>query len=130
MFLIIIAVALILCAVPFWIVYKIGSYDQEWALVPAIGLGIAGGILAVLIAVGFPVSYIKDKQDIAIYKQQKTYIEEVLDTTDIPDYENYSLTLKRIELNEWLYERQYAYEHYSPWWEFVPDEIMELEPIK
>lgn len=64
---------------------------------------------------------------IATFEQQKYYIENVVPT--LPESDNYAITMKKIELNEWLYNAQYDKTHYS-FFSFYPDRILELEEIK
>lgn len=87
------------------------------------GLGIAICIALLLVCILAPLG---NKKSIAIYEQQKTYCE-----THIPDneIEDAALTQTKIELNGWLYNAQYMKENY-PFFSFMPDEVLDLEPIE
>ena len=91
-------------------------------------IGYALGALLItvttMIAITVSLSY---KQEINTFKKQKEYIEQVAPT--LPTTDNYAITNKRIELNQWLYEVQYRYEHHR-FITLAPQEVMELEPIK
>lgn len=69
----------------------------------------------------------KYKEEINTFKKQKEYIEQVAPT--LPTTDNYALTIKRIEQNQWLYEIQYKYENYRFWY-LIPEEVLDLTPIK
>lgn len=97
----------------------------EWHDVEGVATAvIAGGVLLLLVLCA-PVIAAQDKQEINQFKNQKEYIEnhEVKDSI-----ENAALTTKKIELNAWLIDTQYAKVHYS-FFTFLPDEVMELTPI-
>ncbi|MBP3708314.1 MAG: hypothetical protein J6J36_06880 [Clostridia bacterium] len=82
------------------------------------------GIITTIALACTPIGY---NHEIAVFKEQKHYIEEIVPT--LPDTDNYAITLKRIELNTWLYEAQYTAKYYSLWI-LVPSEVLELTPIK
>ena len=67
------------------------------------------------------------KEEIATFIRQKDYFENVVPT--LPDVDNYALTQKRIELNEWLYKVQYQKTHYSIF-SFYEDKVLELTEIR
>jgi len=69
---------------------------------------------------------IQRPQEIAVFEQQKAYIESHMSKNDIEDA---ALTTKKIELNDWLYNAQYQYEHFKGW-NLCPDNIKELQAIK
>lgn len=69
---------------------------------------------------------IKNKHELSIFISQKEYIESYEPTSE---YDSAAILNKKIELNEWLYEKQYNKEHY-PIFSFFGDEVLEIEPIK
>ena len=70
---------------------------------------------------------IQCKEEVATFIKQKDYFENVVPT--LPDVDNYALTQKRIELNEWLYKAQYQKTHYSIF-SFYEDKVLELTEIR
>ena len=71
---------------------------------------------------------IKDyEQEIYTFEKQKEYIEQVVPT--LPETDNYAITHKRIELNEWLYDIQFKNKNYK-FWNLIPEEVLDLTPIK
>lgn len=68
-----------------------------------------------------------DNKEIATFISQKEYFETVVPT--LPDSDNYALTQKKIELNEWLYEAQYEKKYY-PFFSLYSDKILELTEIQ
>lgn len=86
------------------------------------------GVGILIISIVFPVKFNQAARDISTFAEQKKYIEEIVPT--LPETDNYAITQMKIEQNEWLYEVQYNYEHFTPWLYFLPAEVMELEPIK
>ena len=130
MFFIILIVVLLIIATVFTLIVKI-KMKEELTFNPlgviAVILYLFGGAGALFASIALPVSYSKGKKEIAVFEQQKYYIEEVVPT--LPSTDNYAITQKRVELNQWLYEIQYRYEHYS-FFCFIPKEVMELEEIK
>lgn len=85
------------------------------------------GIVLILSGIIVPIQKVCCDKEIEVFKQQKYYIEEVVPT--LPETDNYAITAKRIELNEWLYNAQYAVEHYG-FFTLYSDEVLELEEIK
>ena len=79
---------------------------------------IAGMVLLIL--------SIQCPQEIAVFEQQKSYIENHVSKNDIEDA---ALTAKKVELNDWLYNAQYQYEHFKGW-NLYPDSIQDLQEIK
>ena len=85
-----------------------------------------GLILVVIGGVVLICCTIEADQEINTFISQKEYIESYEPTSE---YDAASILSKKIELNEWLYEKQYTKEHY-PICSFYGDEILELTPIK
>lgn len=130
MFFIILVFVLLAIATAFTLIVKL-KWKEELAdsvlgVIAVIVYGI-GGIVGILSSIILPVDYAEYKKAISTFEQQKYYIEEVVPT--LPSTDNYAITQKRVELNQWLYEVQYSYEHYRFFY-FIPKEVMELEEIK
>lgn len=98
---------------------------SEWHDFEGVATAIIAGTVLLIIVLCAPIIAAKDRQAINQFKNQKEYIEnhEVKDSV-----ENAALTNKKIELNAWLIDTQYAKVHYS-FFTFLPDEVMELTPI-
>lgn len=90
-------------------------------------ISICFGLLMMIVVFAIPMQKKQYKEEINSFKKQKEYIEQIAPT--LPTTDNYALTIKRIEQNEWLYDVQYKYENYKFWY-LIPDEIMELTPIE
>lgn len=86
-----------------------------------------GGTIAIIMFTVCIVCTLGYKRDVENFKRQKDYFEMVVPT--LPNTDNFALTQKRIELNEWLYDAQYSKENY-PFFSLYPDEVLELEEIK
>lgn len=69
---------------------------------------------------------IEANQELHAFISQKEYIENYEPTSE---YDSAAILNKKIELNEWLYEKQYVKEH-RPICSFYNDKILQLEPIK
>lgn len=117
---ILLAISVILTIVG--IAFNSKVYEDWWFAMWLISMVIA--IILGLLVICSVVSY---KKDIAVFKQQKYYIEQVAPTLSQSD--NYALTQKRIELNQWLYEMKYRKQNYGIF-TLAPDEILYLEEIK
>lgn len=95
------------------------------------GIGITmsaiGGVIVVAMLFVCITITLQNKKEMETFIRQKEYIETVAPT--LPDTDNFALTQKRIELNEWLYDAQYSKENY-PFFSLYPDEVLELEEIK
>ena len=87
---------------------------------------ISGVVLVVILAFNITVR-VENNKLIATFEQQKYYIENVVPT--LPESDNYAITMKKIELNEWLYTAQYYKTHYS-FFSLYPDRVLELKEIK
>ena len=102
----------------------IGTYwdnCSDWfvaTLLGACALLIAGTVLLIL--------SIQCPQEISVFEQQKSYIENHVSKNDIEDA---ALTAKKVELNDWLYNAQYQYEHFKGW-NLYPNSIQDLQEIK
>ena len=60
-----------------------------------------------------------------VFQLQKAYIE----SASKDDIQNAALTMKKVELNDWLYNAQYRRNRFSDW-DIWPESILELEPIE
>lgn len=118
---------LMILGIIFWCIYEFASVYLDV-------LGMCGMIMTVIF--GFatlcsgiivPVCYTQYKQEIAVFEQQKYYIEEVVPT--LPETDNYAITIAKIDLNEWLYNAQYSVNTYGIF-SLYPPEVLELEEIK
>lgn len=85
------------------------------------------GLVPLIIGLCLIVIPIENKKAIEEFKRQKYYIE--VTAKELPTTDNYALTMKRIELNEWLYNAQYSYENYK-FFTLYTSEVMELEEIR
>jgi len=104
------------------IVFQCVFYDGWWR----IGIACTTIVILFLLPIGiiYPLNY---RAEIDSFRREKQYIEQVVPT--LPDSDNVAITHKRIELNEWLYKTQYNYRNYH-FFNFIPEEIMDLEEIK
>lgn len=85
--------------------------------------GIVVFISALVCSIGMPLRM----REVATFERQKEYFEAVVPTLE--EGENYALTQKKIELNEWLYEAQYEKKKYS-FLSLYPDKVLKFEEIK
>ena len=86
-------------------------------------IGIIVGLIVGLFAIVTPVDV---RAGISEFNSQKAYLETHAPKNEIEDA---ALTTKKIELNGWLFGMQSKKTEYGQW-SFVPEEIMEVEPIK
>lgn len=98
--------------------------NKEYAGIALTFVGVLFTTIMACICLICPVGY---KREIETFKKQKEYIETVAPT--LPSTDNFALTQKRIELNQWLYDAQYSKENH-PLFSLYPDEVLELEEIK
>lgn len=130
MFFIILVLVLLAIATAFTLIVKLKWKEElvDSALgFIAVVVYVIGGIVGVSSIIILHVIYAEHKKEISTFEQQKYYIEEIVPT--LPSTDNYAITQKMVELNQWLYETQYSYEHYRFFY-FIPKEVMELEEIK
>ena len=69
---------------------------------------------------------VEANQELHAFVSNKEYIENYEPTSE---YDAAAILSKKIELNQWLYAKQYVKE-YRPICSFFGDEILELTPIK
>lgn len=93
-----------------------------WDLSVWIASGIAIASIAILIWGVGSTSYMADLNQ---FKTQKVYMESHREET----MQNATMTMKKIEYNEWLVNEQYWYNNYYVL-SFADKEIMELDPIE
>lgn len=83
--------------------------------------------VALVVFIVCPVVKVNYDKEMSAFIQQKYYIEEV--APNLPETDNYALTMKKIELNQWLYEAQFKVKHYKAF-TLYSDEVLKLEEIK
>ena len=83
--------------------------------------------VALVVFIVCPIIKVTYDKKISVFIQQKYYIEEV--APNFPETDNYALTMKKIELNQWLYEAQFKVKHYKVF-TLYSDEVLKLEEIK
>lgn len=86
-----------------------------------------GGLSLIILTLACTIIPIQCKEEVATFIRQKDYFENVVPT--LPDADNYALTQKRIELNEWLYKAQHQKTCYSIF-SFYEDKVLELTEIR
>ena len=86
---------------------------------------IIGGIAAIVALAMFLEMNLSVPRNVDVFQSQKAYIE----SASKDDIQNTALTMKKVELNDWLYDAQYRRNRFSDWgiW---PESILELEPIE
>lgn len=91
------------------------------------GLTLSGAVFLLVFAVVIIAMSASHDTAISTFIRQKKFFETVVPT--LTDSDNYALTLKKIELNEWLYEAQYEKKYYS-FFSLYSDKILELTEIQ
>lgn len=91
------------------------------------GLTLSGALLLIVFSMVAFAMLTSNNKEISTFIRQKEYFETVVPT--LPDSDNYALTQKKIELNEWLYEAQYEKQYY-PFFSLYSDKILELTEIQ
>lgn len=91
------------------------------------GLTLSGAAFLIVFAMVIVAMTASHNTAISTFIRQKEYFETVVPT--LPDSDNYALTQKKIELNEWLYEAQYEKKYYS-FFSLYSDKILELTEIR
>lgn len=66
-------------------------------------------------------------EEIAAFREQKYYIENI--DVELSEDDEYAISIKKAELNQWLYKAQSLEKNYS-FFSLYPDEILELKEIK
>ena len=126
-----VSVALLILGIIFWCVGKknLGWYKSDYGKLATTGVWftVVFGISVFMLGLALPIAHFYNLEAIATFEKQKEYFEQVVPTLE--DGENYALTQKKIELNEWLYQAQYNKKHYS-FFSLYPDSVLELEEIK
>lgn len=85
------------------------------------------GLILIITSIVVPVVKVYDDREVSVFISQKEYFETVVPT--LPDSDNYALTQKKIELNEWLYEAKYEKKHFA-FFSLYSDKILELTEIR
>lgn len=97
-------------------------YHDEGFFVLALACGIFGFVFLIL----FPIIAVDCSKSVAVFEQQKAYIETHEPENEIEDA---ALTTKKVDLNSWLYRAQYSVEHHSGW-TFYSKDVLNLKPIE
>ena len=116
---IIILVVSILVAVVAWYLDTYTLYSPTFTRYMACVVVFASLLVVLILAISVP-------QKINVFQRQKAYLAEHVVSDPV---ENAALTSKKLELNDWLYESQFAAINYRVW-TFYPDEILALTPIE
>ncbi len=91
------------------------------------GLTLSGALFLIVFAMVIFAMLVSNNKEISTFIRQKEYFETVVPT--LPASDNYALTQKKIELNEWLYKAQYDKKHYS-FFSLYSDKVLELTEIQ
>ena len=102
-----------------------GDYDAEDL---GVLVSIISGILLIICLTTMSAVYYDTMSEINQYNAAVISIETARENDNLNDYERAALTLKIITMNEWLANAQYWND--SIWDEFIPDEVMNLQPVK
>ena len=102
-----------------------GDYDAEDL---GVLVSIISGILLIICLTTMSAVYYDTMSEINQYNAAVISIETARENDNLNDYERAALTLKIITMNEWLANAQYWND--SMWDEFIPDEVMNLQPVK
>lgn len=94
-------------------------YDDLNILVVFVVVCLVCGLIAI------PLNHICERSNIVQYHSVKATIEDARNSENI---ERAALAIKIAETNEWLARVQYWNE--TTWGIYIPDEVMELEPLK
>lgn len=113
-------------AIAFTVITKCRDGWYEWTGLCAGTCWVVGTIMALLIALVALITPVNIRAGISEFNSQKAYLETHDPKSEIEDA---ALTTKKIELNGWLFGKQGKRAEYGAW-SFIPDEIMEVEPIK
>lgn len=92
---------------------------------PCICSAICASAAFILLLV-IPASTISYKRDTNKFAEQKAYIETHEANTAVEDA---AMTVKKVELNEWLYKAQWERENFGNWC-FYPVDVLDMEPIR
>ena len=106
----------------FWIFGRYSTKDNGMITT------IIAGILIVVFLGAMSGVYYDTMSEINQYNAAVISIETARENANLNDYERAALTLKIITMNEWLANAQYWND--SMWDEFIPDEVMNLQPVK
>ena len=95
--------------------------------VAGFGLTLSGAVFLIVFTMVIIAVSASHDTAISTFIRQKKFFETVVPT--LTDSDNYALTQKKIELNEWLYEAQYEKKYYS-FFSLYSDKILELTEIR
>ena len=105
------------------VLYKVDYYKFKNVCPPCI---IGGVIVTIVMTLVLIIAPLDARKELDVFLEQKNYIEHYEPTSE---YDNAAITSKKVELNEWLFEKQYNREHYAIF-SFYSDDILDIEPIK
>lgn len=105
------------------VLFKVDKYRFEATCIPCM---LGGAIVTIVMTLVVIIAPIQTRKELNMFMEQKNYIEHYEPTTE---YDNAAITSKKVELNEWLFEKQYNREHYTIF-SFHSDDILDIEPIK
>ena len=105
------------------VLYKVDFYKFENVCAPCI---IGGVIVTIVMTFVLIIAPLSARDDLNMFMKQKDYIEHYEPTTE---YDNAAILSKKVEWNEWLFDKQYNREHYTIF-SFYSDDILDVEPIK
>lgn len=105
------------------VLYKVDWYKFENICAPCIIGGVIVTIVMTLVLIIVPLSA---RKELDVFMEQKNYIEHYEPTTE---YDTAAIATKKLELNEWLYEKQYTRKNF-PIFSFYGNAILDIEPIK
>ena len=127
MIILLILTGIFLIAIGVWIFgnKNFGDYDAEDL---GVLVSIISGILLIICLTTMSAVYYDTMSEINQYNAAVISIETARENDNLNDYERAALTLKIITMNEWLANAQYWND--SIWDEFIPDEVMNLQPVK
>lgn len=112
---------MLIVGISMWIIQ--GSYYDRGPI-----LTIIAAVLLAIFALCHSLEYYSQVSNIEAFKQVKKSIEVAREQGDITEYERAALQNKIIDWNSWLVRKQYW--NNSMWDMFIPDEVMNLEPLK
>lgn len=99
---------------------------SRWNADKHIPIVLVGLLFTVIMLIAICAGTIDAKEDLAMFIANKEYIESYEPTTE---YDNAAVISKKIELNEWLFKKQYIFQHY-PIITFYTSNILDIQPIK
>lgn len=105
------------------VLYNIPKYKYLEFSLPFIVCGI---ITTIIVSLALIIAPLNAKKELNMFMEQKEYVEHYKPTSA---YDTAAIATKKLELNEWLYDKQYTYTNYAIF-SFYGKDIMDIEPIK